>query len=152
MFGEVGYKLITADAVIEPFAGLAYVKLDTDGFRESGGAASLPTDGGSTNAAYSTLGVRADTDVAFGSETVRLSGSVAWQHAFVHDVPEATLRFDGGNGFTVGGVPLAGDAALVQAGISTDVMENAAIGLTYGGQFGDGTTRHDARLDLSVRF
>lgn len=152
VFGEVGYKLFAADAVFEPFAGLAYVNLDTDGVRESGGAAALSSGGDTTDTTYSTLGLRASTGFSLGSMNARVNGSVAWQHAFGDDVPDATAAFAGSNGFTVSGVPIAEDAALVQAGFDVDIMENATIGLTYDGQCGDGTNQHGARLDLSVKF
>ncbi|OYX71911.1 MAG: hypothetical protein B7X99_17540 [Rhizobiales bacterium 17-65-6] len=37
-FGELGYKIETGFVSFEPFAGLAYVSLDTDSFTERGGA------------------------------------------------------------------------------------------------------------------
>jgi fibronectin-binding autotransporter adhesin len=51
-------------ASFEPFAGLAYVNLHSDGFSESGGAAALSARSDDTSLGYSTLGLRAATNLA----------------------------------------------------------------------------------------
>ena len=38
IFGEVGYGVAVGQVALEPFAGLAYVHLNTDSFSETGGA------------------------------------------------------------------------------------------------------------------
>ncbi|PRD40367.1 autotransporter outer membrane beta-barrel domain-containing protein, partial [Phyllobacterium phragmitis] len=38
-FGELGYRVALGSVAFEPFANLAYVSLDTDGFTEKGGVA-----------------------------------------------------------------------------------------------------------------
>ncbi|PWW03375.1 outer membrane autotransporter protein [Hoeflea marina] len=152
MFGEVGYKIRTEAAVFEPFAALAYVHLDSDGFAETGGAAALSLDGQSDDATFTTLGARATTGLMLGSMAARAHASLAWQHAFADPEPLTTMALAGGNGFTVGGAPFARDLALLSLGLDMDVTETTVLGVSYGGQFGDGTTSHQARLDLSVRF
>ncbi len=47
VFGEAGYQFQFRSATIEPFAQAAYVKLNTDGFQERGGAAALTASGNS---------------------------------------------------------------------------------------------------------
>ncbi|OJA80062.1 autotransporter outer membrane beta-barrel domain-containing protein, partial [Burkholderia ubonensis] len=44
VFGEVGYAIPVGRFALEPFAGLAYVRLHTNAYTESGGAAALRTD------------------------------------------------------------------------------------------------------------
>lgn len=152
VFGEVGYAITAGTAVIEPFAGLAYVNLDVDSFGESGGAAALSSNGGSTDTTYSTLGLRASNDFDLGGQVVTTTGMLGWRHAFEDRDPKATLAFDAGSSFTVYGVPIAQDVAIVEVGVSTAIGEAASIGVSYNGQFGDGAEDNGARATFSYRF
>src|SRR5262249_10636467 len=61
VFGEVGYGFTFGRVALEPFAGLAWVSVNTDGFTEAGGAAALTGFGDSFDTGYSKLGLRAPT-------------------------------------------------------------------------------------------
>ncbi|MBP2444336.1 outer membrane autotransporter protein [Rhizobium leguminosarum] len=70
-FGEFAYRIETGDTpagalAFEPFANLAYVNLATDGFDESGGAAALTGRDDDSGVTFTTLGVRASTQVSGG--------------------------------------------------------------------------------------
>ncbi|GLK84668.1 outer membrane autotransporter barrel domain-containing protein [Ancylobacter defluvii] len=151
-FGDVGYRLDVGTASFEPFAGLAYVSIDTDGFTEQGGAAALSAAGQDMETTFTTLGLRASTTMAFGTGEVVLSGALGWRHAFGDVVPASTLAFAGSDNFTVAGVPIAEDAAVVEAGLDVNLSEAATLGLAYQGQFGDGVTQNGFNATLSVRF
>ena len=58
VFGELGSATAINSVGVEPFAGLAYVHLDTAGFTESGSASALSASRGSQDTGYSSLGVR----------------------------------------------------------------------------------------------
>ncbi|NML34290.1 autotransporter domain-containing protein [Paraburkholderia antibiotica] len=153
VFGDIGYRFTLPMATIEPFANIAYVNLRNSSFSEQGGAAALAGQSGTTNTAFSTLGVRGSTDLALGSKTkVTLNGSLAWQYAFGNTVPESTLAFAGSDQFTVGGVPIARNAALVQGGVDFHVTSSATLGLNYGGQFGGGTTSQTVQGTFKATF
>ena len=65
--------------------------------------------------------------------------SAAWQHAFDDVTPGAALAFaTTGIGFSVTGVPLAEDSALIDAGLDLALGPNTTAGVSYSGQFGDG--------------
>jgi fibronectin-binding autotransporter adhesin len=53
-------------------------------------------------------------------------------------ISAATHSFAGGEAFTVAGVPIAGDSALIEAGFDLNVTEAATMGVSYQGQFGSG--------------
>ncbi|MCO6404083.1 autotransporter domain-containing protein [Aurantimonas endophytica] len=152
VFGEIGYGIDVGAIAFEPFAGLAYVHLDTDGFSESGGAAALTSRGDDTETSFSTLGLRAATAFDLGGMNATARGTVGWRHAFGDTTPLATNAFASGAAFTVAGVPIAEDAAIAEAGFDVDFSQNATLGLSYNGQFGDGAKDHGARLDFSFRF
>ncbi|TIT50398.1 MAG: autotransporter domain-containing protein, partial [Mesorhizobium sp.] len=56
----------TASASFEPYANLAYVNFDADGFTEKGGAAALSSGDRSSDTAFTTLGLRASTVLTLG--------------------------------------------------------------------------------------
>lgn len=152
IFGEAGYAMRTGNVDFEPFAGIAYVNLDVDGFGESGGAAALLGGGGSTDTTFSTLGVRASTDFIVGGQALTLDGMLGWRHAFNDRTPVSTFAFAEGMPFTVAGAPIAKDSAVVEVGLGMNISPDASVGLSYGGQFGDGADDHSARATFSYRF
>lgn len=157
VFGELGYRLDAGSTPLgvlsfEPFANLAYVSLDTGSFREKGGAAALFGTGDTSGVTFTTLGLRAATQVALDSMPLTARGTLGWRHAFGDTTPLAFISFAGGSPFTVAGVPIAGDAAIVEAGLDLNLTPNAALGLSYAGQFGASLTDQSLKGTLQVRF
>lgn len=151
-FGELGYRIDTATASFEPFANLAYVDLHSDAFAEKGGAAALTSAGQSTDATFTTLGIRASTSFDLGSVKTTARGMIGWRHAFGDTIPTTTNAFAGGNAFTIAGAPIAKDAAVLEAGLDFAISDNATLGVSYTGQFGSGVRDNGAKANLSVRF
>lgn len=153
VFGELGYGIDVGAARLEPFANLAYVRHSTQGFAEDGGSAALSADGEAVDAAYATLGLRAETELALGeSMTGRLTGTVGWRHALGDETPDATLNFSGGEAFTVAGVPIAGDALVLEAGFDLDVSATASLGIDYSGQLASHGQEHSLKAGFSIEF
>lgn len=151
-FGELGYRIDTASASFEPFANLSHVRLRTDGFNENGGAAALSVDSETTNTTFTTLGLRASAPLTLGTTTANLKGTLGWRHAYGDITPESAQFLAGSNAFTVEGVAIAKDAALVEAGFDLAITESATFGVSYVGQFGDGTTQNGFNASLNVKF
>jgi len=142
LFGEVGYSAVVQGIDVEPFGGLAWVHLNTQGFKESGGAAALKGASGDSDVGYSSLGIRAAASyVLANGTTLTPRVSAAWQHAFGDLTPAATLAFANipGSKFTVTGVPLAPDVALIDAGADVSIGPKAKFGLSYFGMLSSGT-------------
>ncbi|WP_245441566.1 autotransporter domain-containing protein [Rhizobium vallis] len=153
-FGEFAYRIETGDTPVgalafEPFANLAYVNLATDGFNESGGAAALAGRDDNSGVTFTTLGVRASTQV---SGVLSARGMLGWQHAFGDTTPTSDLSFDGGSIFTVAGVPIRRDAAVIEAGLDFTVTPAATFGLSYSGQFASDANDQSVHANLSVKF
>ena len=148
-FGELGHRIDLGPATLEPFAGLAHVRLRSDAFVEQGGLAALYGDGGSTDATFSTIGVRASMQA---SEGIRLRGMLGWRHAFGGTTPMSTHAFAGSLPFTLAGVPLAKDAAVLEAGIETQLRPNLALNASYSGQFGNRLQDHGFKVNLNWSF
>jgi outer membrane autotransporter protein len=152
VFGELGYRIDLGRVALEPFAGLAYVNLQADGFTERGGGAALRGQGSDTGLGYSTLGLRASTSVALQGMDLTLRGALAWRHAFGDTTPLATLAFAGGSPFSVAGLPIARNAALVEAGLDLAVGARATLGLSYSGQLASDVQDHAFKGNLAIRF
>lgn len=149
IFGELGYRIDTARAAFEPFAGLAYVDVKTDGFTETGNEAVLTAGKEGDSVTYGTLGLRASTIAAAG---ITAHATLGWRHAFDDKLPTTTFRLAGSDDFTVAGVPIARNVALIEAGLDTPVTSNVGLGLSYSGQLGDGVQDHGIRANATVRF
>jgi outer membrane autotransporter protein len=153
VFGELAYGISAGSLAFEPFANLAYVNLDTDGFTEKGNAAALTSGSANTDAALTTLGLRASTRLALGEMAATLKGMAGWRHAFGDVTPNAAMRFaSGGDTFTIGGVPIARDAAVIEAGLDVALSPVATLGVSYGGQFGSGVTDQSVRANFNMTF
>jgi outer membrane autotransporter protein len=151
-FAELGYGLHAGNIALEPFADLAYVSLSTGGFTERGGAAALKGGGATTDATFTTLGVHASTGFDLGGIRATARGTLGWRHAFGDTTPDSVLSFAGGSPFSVAGVPIAKDVAVIDAGLDLAVSRSASLGLSYNGQFGSGATDQGVRADFSMKF
>jgi fibronectin-binding autotransporter adhesin len=152
-FGELGYALQAGKLTFEPFANLAYVGHSTDGFAEKGGAATLSGKGDKADITFTTLGLRGASGFSVdGDTTVKVRGTLGWRHAFDDMTPETTLAFPGGSPFSIGGVPIASDAAMLELGMDMNVSKDATLGFSYGGQFGSGSSGHSFRANFAVKF
>lgn len=155
VFGEIGYGFAIQKLALEPFAGLAYVHLNTDGFTETGASAGLTGSSSDMGVGYSSLGLRVATTMELsGGMTLEPHASVAWQYAFGDITPEAQMAFLSvpGANFTVAGVPLAESTALVEIGADLNISAQARIGLSYVGQFADNVTVNAVQANLTWRF
>lgn len=151
-FGELGYRLETAVAAIEPFANLSYVSLDTDSYGEWGGGAALSSSGTDMETSFTTLGLRAEKQLLLGAFTTTLRGAAGWRHAFGDITPVATQAFLGSAAFDTTGVAIAQDAAVLEAGLDMQVGAGATLGVAYGGQFGDGVSENGFNANFKVSF
>lgn len=153
VFGEFAYGFNFGATRFEPFANLAYVNLHAEGFRETGGAAALTSGSSNTDTTFTTLGLRGSTTFDLNGSSVTAKGMFGWRHAFDDNRPTSTHRFvGGGNAFTVAGVPVARDAAVIEAGLDFALTPSAVIGVTYGGQFGSGIVDQAFRANFSANF
>ncbi len=153
VFGELGYALRFGELTLEPFAGLAHVRVESDGFSERGGAAALRVKQQDEHTSYASLGLNATTPLGdIAGLPVALNASLAWQHAFNEpgDSSEMTLATYGS--FKVKGAPIAKDSALAQLGVNLKLAPSARLALGYSGQLGDGNSDHGVRLGLDIAF
>ena len=149
LFSELGYAIALSPRTrIEPFVGLAWSDLHTRSFAESGGSAALSGQSASDQQTHSTLGVRGQSDFLLGQVQGQLRATLGWQHAFDNEITYKTMAFDGGQGFTVAGAPIARNAALAELGADVALTRTTSLGLNYSGQYGNGNREHTGTLTL----
>lgn len=136
VFGELAYRVKAGPVGFEPFANVAYVNVQTDGFREAGGAAALSAQASSTGVAFATVGLRSAAEFTLGTVAGTVTGTVQ-THVFGDVVPVATLSFPGGTPFMVAGAPVGQNALMLDAAVQLALAPNRAVGVSYGGQFAE---------------
>ena len=153
-FGEIGYALTDGDIAAEPFAGLAYVFVHTDGFTETGSTVALASAGSDQGVGYSTLGIRLASNMGLGGDmTITPRASLAWQHGFGTLLPTTNLLFAGtGAEFTIAGLPLAQDSALIDAGFDFHVTPSMMLSVSYSGQWGAAVHDNGIKANLEWNF
>ncbi|MCU0117830.1 autotransporter domain-containing protein [Pseudomonas sp. B2M1-30] len=154
VFGEAAYRLPVQTVALEPFANLAYVHLDTDGFTEKGDAAALKSGDDQRDAVLSTLGVRAIKRFDLTSaHTLDLSGHVGWQHSLTDIESEQHLRFASSSApYTVESSPQVRDAALVGVQASLALSRDVRVNVDYSGQLASREKHHGVGLSLNWQF
>lgn len=151
-FGKLSHAFDFGPASLTPYASLAHVRLATDGFTESGGAAALSSEANVLSATLTSVGLGFDRRFRVG-ETMMLtaSGSAGWRHAF-GDAPSATHTLAGGTEFTVVGTQPDHDVAVLGAGLNLDISALSAINLSYDGQIGSQNQTHAINASYDARF
>jgi outer membrane autotransporter protein len=154
-FGEVGYGTAIGSVAVEPFAGLAWVHLNTAGFTESGGAAALTAAASAQDTGYSSLGMRAAVGYYLPNGMMLVPrGSLAWQYAFGELNPASSLAFATlpGTNFSALGVPIARNSALIDVGADLRINPQAKIGLYYSGQHANSAHENAVRGTIAWNF
>ncbi|RWM27421.1 MAG: autotransporter domain-containing protein [Mesorhizobium sp.] len=152
VFGEASYRVDTIPAAFEPFANLSHVSLHTDAYSEGGGAGALHAEGQTTQATFTTLGLRASTGFDLSGTRATARGTIGWRHAYGDTIPLSTFVFGGSDAFAIQGVPIARDAAVVEAAIDLNLTDDAVFGVTYSGQLASGGQDHAFGARVGVKF
>jgi outer membrane autotransporter protein len=58
----------------------------------------------------------------------------------------------GGDAFTVAGTPLAGNVAVIDAGLRFATSKNVTLGVSYNGQFGSNRKDNGMRAQFNLVF
>jgi fibronectin-binding autotransporter adhesin len=153
-FTELGYATpVNEHLTLEPFIAANYSDLRTRGFSESGGDAALRGQSSRNDITTTTLGLHALTTFDSAGARGYARGTLGWRHAFGDLNPASVLAFaQGGDSFTATGTPVARDAVVVEVGVGIDVSKRTTVGVSYGGQFGDGNRQNIGTLDVRYRF
>ncbi|ALJ15874.1 autotransporter domain-containing protein [Sphingopyxis macrogoltabida] len=150
IFGEVGYDMTMGKAAITPFARLAHVKTDSEGFTEAGGNAALVVADVDQKTTFLSLGARARFNA--GEAGFQPYVSAAWNRAFDDRGAIMISRFAaGGTPFGIIGTPIPKNSAEVEAGF--DYSAGAFnIGAAYTGTLASDRNSHGVRVTARIAF
>lgn len=152
-FSELAYTIDLDGGKIEPFANIARVHVASDGFTETGGEAALAVEDASSAATYATLGLRGAGEFSIGGVPITGHSSIGWRHAIGSESASSSLQYvSGGDGFTIHGVTVAQDLALVEAGLDFSLSPAAMLGVTYSGQFGSDYSQQALEAKFRLAF
>jgi len=148
-FIEGAWRIQTTAGEYEPYLNLAHVRLNTDATTEVGGSAALHVHNERENVEFSTLGARGSWQLG----NAQLHGGLGWQHAYGDTTPQRTLEFvSGSNAFTIYGVPVAKNAAVVDVGVAWKLKPNLKLDASYNGQWASDAKDQAAKLSLDLSF
>ena len=152
VFGEIGYRLNVAGLALEPFLGASILRVHTDGFAETGGAAALTGASRSHDLGTTTLGLRAEA--ALSAELpLTLHGTLGWRHAYGDVAPTALLTFRSGDApFVAAGVPVDRNALVAEAGLGWQASETISLEVNYQGQIGARVQEHAVKGNFTWKF
>ncbi|MBX3494858.1 MAG: autotransporter domain-containing protein [Parvibaculum sp.] len=147
---EAGYDLDWGALTLTPFAGLAAVHVETEGFTETGGPAALTFASTGATTGISTLGLRARHQAG----SVGLTGAAAWRHAFGDVEPTSRAAFASAPAaaFAVRGTPVAENALALDAAASARLGAGTTLTFGYAGELASSARDHGLRAELRVEF
>ncbi|UHQ21999.1 autotransporter domain-containing protein [Lysobacter sp. 5GHs7-4] len=155
VFVEGGYRIATGAWEWEPYAQYAQVRVGSDGFQESGGAAALSGASADQRLDLSTVGLRFNVGLKGAQQEqswLNLRGGLGRRHAGGAETPAATVAWRNGGAFDVHGAPIAEDATVFEAGLAARLGDNGLLEFTYSGQWADEARDHAVNARYSLQF
>ncbi len=137
---------------VQPFANLAYINLDTDGFQEKGGDAALSAASGSAAITSSTVGLRWATDWPENELPFSVSGLLGWRHIAGDVTPYSRMAFSDSSPFIIEGAGMPRDSVVAEIGVSAKLSKSARLTLSYSGEFGKGLHSNAIQMNLVTSF
>lgn len=134
-YGELGYEIAMSDRnSFEPFVNLAWSRLSTDAYSESGGMSALESEGFDNDRLSSLVGVRFAHKFNLKSIPSRIHGTFGWEHIYGNDSASASHAFNGSSVFEVEGATANKNAAVMGLGMDFDINESMRLGVGYTGR------------------
>jgi outer membrane autotransporter protein len=153
--GTVGRTLHYQNLDLLPYVSLNYVRLNTDGYTETGaGAANLIVNPETTNFLQSTVGVSVSQEIKTGNGARFIpEAHIAWLHEYLDEGQINTSTFTGGGGsFTTNGFDPANDSLNVGASVDFYATESLDIRAAYDFEVKDDYKSHSGQLILRYTF
>ncbi|WP_158240636.1 autotransporter outer membrane beta-barrel domain-containing protein [Telmatospirillum siberiense] len=141
-----GYDMpLAGGPILTPMAAIQEVRVDNDGYRESGaGVAGLPTNGRGVDAVESELGSKLSSQLTSMLGSVLVDTQLSWVHSYTNS-PVTVVSSMGGTGFAVTSARPAADGARLMLGATLQRSDALSLRLEY-----DGDLRADYRSHTGV--
>jgi outer membrane autotransporter protein len=135
LFAEAAWDCPLGDFDVQPFLNGGWAEAFTGAFSETGGLAALTGTKGSSDETFMTLGTRLSTDVTLANGgVITPNATLGWLHGFRALTPSRFLTFEAtSTSFTVLGVPLDEDQAVIDLAISSQPIRGLTASIGYDG-------------------
>lgn len=146
-YSELGANLTGGNLTLQPYGAMQYIHLRQNSISETGaGSINLASGGMDTDSLRSFLGTRLRYD-HHGENNLRRfipELQASWLHEYIDASTALNARFGavGGNGFITNGLNVGRDWALLGAGLTFVVTDNARLTANYYAQTNDRQTYH----------
>jgi outer membrane autotransporter protein len=134
---------------------LQYVRLDEDGFTESGaGSANQQISSRDTDSLTSEIGMRVSRVFQKANGQLTAGASVAWLHDFDIDDRVITTSYTGApaSSFSLPGQDVERNGVTLGLGVGFETRKGVSTSLNYNGEFRDGFSAHGIIGQISYRF
>ena len=131
--GEAGYRFGLAGAVLTPYAGADYVRLDRDGFAEAGADGfGLTARGSRAELMQSMAGLRAERSWKLGTHRVAMRGFAEWRDTLAADGLSLHARYTGADAWAaLPEAPLAGSGGVFGVNLDAGGGRNSSWSLGF---------------------
>jgi autotransporter-associated beta strand protein len=155
-FGEVAYghmfSGVMQGAFVEGYTALAVVHQDGARFSETGGSAALTVRGDTLDTAFTTVGVRGEVQTGLMGLPARVTGELAWRHAFGDLDASQTMVLAGGNPFAIQGRAVDENTFVLGTGLGVTVTEKVDLSLAYQAELAERAADHSVNGKIRYRF
>lgn len=145
-----GYDFNTSVADITPEAGLRYVNIRQDSYRDSVGQ---KVGENTSDILTGVIGVKAKRDFALeNGMNLRPEARFAMTYDMVNDPTNSVVTLANGSGYSVSGDALDRFGIEVGAGITADINKAVELSLGYEGKFRDNYEDHTGLVNAKYKF
>ncbi|EKT61743.1 outer membrane autotransporter [Providencia burhodogranariea DSM 19968] len=139
LFGGAAYNLKHQWVDLTPFANLAWVNYQNNGFSESGGAAALNGKKQHLNAIFSEIGFGAGKQWPITKNiSLELNSQLSWQHQLNNNSRDSVLSFQhSDSAFNVNSVPASRNGMILKTSMAMEINSQLSILVGYNGLLSD---------------
>lgn len=151
---QAGHRFESAGATLTPYFGVQALRLDRDGFAESGAAGfGLSTDGSTLSATQGLLGVRFGREWQVGAARLLLQGRAEWQRTLSQSGTDIEARFTALEVWSpIRGQSLDRDVGVFGIGVSSGLPRWGRVSVDLDGRHERGQTYGQAFARWSLPF
>ena len=151
-FAEAGYNFDVAAAKVTPYAGLSWVRVESDDVVDKYAGHDFKTNGNKDNIQIATLGVRAALPFNWGTFPITVKADAGWSHFFGDNAGAAQVQMGAKGKFaTIEGSELK-DQFNLGFGVAGQLGKNATVGVNYVGAWGSDIDSHGLTANLRFNF
>lgn len=145
-----GYDMNVSGVEVTPEAGLRYVNIRQDSYRDSSGQ---KVGGNTSDILTGVIGAKVKKDFMMeNGMNLRPEARVAMTYDMVNDSASSVVSLANGSAYTVDGQALDRMGWEVGAGLTTDVNEMVEVSVGYEGKFRDHYEDHTGLLNAKYKF